>query len=215
MTETKWLACSEPSLMLKQLQGRVSERKLRLFACACWRRVWTLLSPADHRAIEAAERCVDGLLSFTEMLALAERAATWGARHAVARWVDADGAAAEARSRVGSAACQVAETELEEVGLWKQAVYHESRKQCALLRCIAGNPFRPPNLPEAWRGWNDGALVKMAQAICDDRRWTDLPILADALEDAGCTDVLLLDHCRTPTEHARGCHVLDALLGWN
>jgi hypothetical protein len=57
-------------------------------------------------------------------------------------------------------------------------------------------------------------LVKMAQAIYDGRRWNELPILADALEDAGCADIVLLDHCRTtPGDHALGCHVLDAILG--
>jgi hypothetical protein len=91
-------------------------------------------------------------------------------------------------------------------------MYRESCKQCDLLRCIVGNPFRPPNIPEAWRAWGDGALVKMSQAIYDGRRWREMPILADASEDPGWTEVDLLDHCRTPTEHARGCHVLDALL---
>src|SRR5262249_31680279 len=112
-----------------------------------------------------------------------------------------------------SAVCRAATHEAEEVRLWRQAAYREALMQCELLRCIAGNPFRPAGVPEHWRTWNDGVLGKMAQAICGGRRWAELPILADALEDAGCSDVLVLDHCRTPAEHALGCHVLDAVLG--
>jgi hypothetical protein len=53
----------------------------------------------------------------------------------------------------------------------------------------------------------------MAKAIYDDRQWSDMPVLADALEDAGCTDQAALDHCRGPGPHTRGCHVVDAILG--
>jgi hypothetical protein len=49
----------------------------------------------------------------------------------------------------------------------------------------------------------------MAQAIYDERRFGDLPILADALEDAGCNDARILSHCRDEQEHVRGCWVLD------
>jgi hypothetical protein len=60
--ETAWLACTDPDAMLRFLRGRVSERKLRLFACACIRRIWTLL-PDDRcrQAVQVIERCADGL----------------------------------------------------------------------------------------------------------------------------------------------------------
>jgi hypothetical protein len=55
-------------------------------------------------------------------------------------------------------------------------------------------------------------VVKLAQVIYDERRFTDLPILADALEEAGCTNSDVLDHCRGPGPHVRGCWVVDLLL---
>ncbi len=81
------------------------------------------------------------------------------------------------------------------------------------LRDIFGNPFRPVILDSFWLAWNDGAIRKMAHSIYDDRAFDRLPLLADALEDAGCTDADILSHCRTPGEHVRGCWVVDLLLG--
>jgi hypothetical protein len=52
----------------------------------------------------------------------------------------------------------------------------------------------------------------LAQVIYDERRFADLPILADALEEAGCTNTDILDHCRLPGEHVRGCWVVDLIL---
>ena len=65
----------------------------------------------------------------------------------------------------------------------------------------------------SWLAWNDGAIRKMAQVIYDDRAFDRLPLLADALDDAGCTDAAILGHCRGGGEHVRGCWVVDLLLG--
>jgi hypothetical protein len=81
----------------------------------------------------------------------------------------------------------------------------------------------------SWLQWNDGTVLKIAQSIYggagfaelpilsgdhqDARRFADLPILADALEDAGCADAAILEHCRSGGEHVRGCWVVDLLLG--
>jgi hypothetical protein len=82
------------------------------------------------------------------------------------------------------------------------------------LGCIFGNPFRPaPVLDPAWLAWNDGTVVKLAEAIYSERRWGDLSILADALQDAGCTDAAILGHCRGPGEHVKGCWCVDLLTG--
>jgi hypothetical protein len=56
------------------------------------------------------------------------------------------------------------------------------------------------------------SLVKPARCIYSERRFADLPGLADALEEAGCTNEDVLAHCRQPGEHARGCWVLDLML---
>jgi hypothetical protein len=81
--------------------------------------------------------------------------------------------------------------------------------QAALLRCIFGNPFRPAPFNPAWR---TPTTLALAQAIYDHRRFEDLPILADTLEEAGCTNGDLLGHCRQPGEHVRGCWVVDSIL---
>jgi hypothetical protein len=85
--------------------------------------------------------------------------------------------------------------------------------QVRFLRCIFGNPFRPGALGPAWLSWNGGTVPNLAKAIYDDRRYDLLPVLADALEEAGCGDADLLAHCRGPGQHVRGCWVLDLLLG--
>jgi hypothetical protein len=83
-----------------------------------------------------------------------------------------------------------------------------------LVRDIFGNPVRPlPSLDHSLLTWNAGTVPKLAQAIYEERRFADLPILADALEEAGSTNADILDHCRQPGEHIRGCWLVDLLLG--
>jgi hypothetical protein len=89
----------------------------------------------------------------------------------------------------------------------------EAPGQCSLLRDVAGNPFRPVRVERAWLAWNGGLPAAMAAAIYDECRFADLPVLADALEEAGCDDAELLSHLRSPGPHARGCWALDLLLG--
>jgi hypothetical protein len=94
------------------------------------------------------------------------------------------------------------------------AAYASERAgQVNLLRCIFGNPFRPVAVEPTWLAWNAGTVLKLAQAIYDDRRFEDLPILADALVDAGCHDADILAHCRGPGPHVKGCWVVDLLVG--
>jgi hypothetical protein len=86
----------------------------------------------------------------------------------------------------------------------------EVSKQSNLLRDIIGNPFRPVNADPRWI--TDSVLF-LAQAIYADRSFDRLPILADALEEAGCADTAILGHCRQAGDHVRGCWVVDRLLG--
>ena len=88
----------------------------------------------------------------------------------------------------------------------------ERSAQAVLLRDITPNPFQPVIFERSWLHWNDGCMPKLAQAIYDERRFADLAILADALEEAGCTNHDLLDHCRSVQEHLRGCWALDCVL---
>jgi hypothetical protein len=92
--------------------------------------------------------------------------------------------------------------------------------QVQALRDIVGNPYRPVVLSPALLTWHDGTIPKLAQAVYDNRDLpsghldnTRLGILADALEDAGCSDQIFLDHCRGEGPHVRGCWVVDLLHG--
>jgi hypothetical protein len=98
------------------------------------------------------------------------------------------------------------------VDLTELARRAEQRAQCDLFRDLLGNPFRLVAIPVAWRAWREGCAVRLAATIYEQRSFQELPILGDALEEAGCTDPVVLGHCRTPAEHARGCWLLDALL---
>src|SRR5262249_17879854 len=96
---------------------------------------------------------------------------------------------------------------------------HEAA-QAPLLRDIFGNPFRPVTTNPAWLTWSDGTVVKLGEAIYQERELrsgpldlTRLAVLADALEDAGCADPDLLGHLRGAGPHVRGCWAVDLLLG--
>ena len=89
----------------------------------------------------------------------------------------------------------------------------EGFQQAELLREFFGNPFRPALLDPCWLHWNDDCVVRLARAIYDEMRFEDLPILGDALEEAGCGLPAVLEHCRTRRSHARGCWLVDQILG--
>jgi hypothetical protein len=110
------------------------------------------------------------------------------------------------------------EDEPEALARAKQALeaakQQEANWQSDMIRDIFGNPFHPPYASaSSWLAWNDGTVVRIAQAIYDERAFDRMPILADALEDAGCDNADILRHCREPGEHVRGCWVVDLLLG--
>jgi hypothetical protein len=84
--------------------------------------------------------------------------------------------------------------------------------RCQVVREMFGNPFRPITVDPSWLASNNGTVPKLAQSIYDERVFDRLPILADALEDAGCTNQDMLMHCRAGGEHVRGCWVVDLLL---
>jgi hypothetical protein len=83
-------------------------------------------------------------------------------------------------------------------------------EQAALLRHVVGNPMHPLAFDPTWRTPSALAIARYAY---NERQWGDLPFLADALEEAGCDEELLLSHCRQRGEHLRGCWALDLVLG--
>jgi hypothetical protein len=214
MTEPEWLECPSPAQMLEFLRHEAycrrrpqpSRRKLRLFACACCRRAWPSLGDDGRRAVEVAERYADRRATRAE-LALALAAVKAGARTG-----NAGLAAARAASLRGSpdeAAPQAALAG--DVRRWGA----ECAAQAGLVRDVFGNPFRPaPALPPAWASWGGGAIPELARTIYESRAFERLPALADDLEEAGCANAAVLNHCRqAAAEHVRGCWVLDLLLG--
>jgi hypothetical protein len=97
---------------------------------------------------------------------------------------------------------------------WYQAsCAAENVAQRELLCEVFGNPFQPVKVEPALLKWNGGAVRHLAEAIYRERNFADLPVLADALEEAGCAEPSLLDHCRRPSGHVLGCWALDTLTG--
>ncbi|MBM3981739.1 MAG: hypothetical protein FJ304_15980 [Planctomycetes bacterium] len=82
--------------------------------------------------------------------------------------------------------------------------------QITLLHDIVGHPFYPEAVEPAWL---TSTVVQLARTMYESRDFSAMPILADALQDAGCDNVNILDHCRGPRPHVRGCWVVDLILG--
>jgi hypothetical protein len=219
VTEAEWLTGTDPRPLLEHLGRKARSRKLRLFAVACCRRAWKRLrDEACRGAVEVAEGFADHRVSNQEreQVTRAVRAlcgprarACYGLAYHVVRgtrytFVDARIAAAHANWTV---------TGVRQVGDNPATEAAESAAQCRLLRDIYGNPFRAVAIDTTWLAWDGGTVRKLAQAIYDERAFERLPVLADALEEAGCADSAVLSHCRQPGEHVRGCWVVDLLLG--
>jgi hypothetical protein len=218
MTEQEWLECAEPRLMLVDLEGKASDRKLRLFACACCRSVWHLLKEGCLRlAVNLAEQFADSKAS-AEELAVASEAA-WDTKY---RLENVEGEDKEddalflAAEAAASASCGPSNDDVALVFRATDAARDAAdagglsrRDASKLLRDIFGNPFRPVTVDPTWL---TPTVVSLAQAAYDERAFDRLPILAAALEDAGCDHADILNHCRQPGEHVRGCWVVDLLL---
>ena len=230
MTEAEWLACVHPEPMLQFLRGKASDRKVRLFACACCRSVpYVLKDWRSRRAVKVAELFADGLASQEELIEAHQAAmdahfsAAWRASHADA-WDAAHRASLYAAKGVAYPAAKRAVRKQKAVGtgalnvrtIWQEAIEPAMAAtrmaQAALLREGIANPFRPVTIDPTWLSANDAAVVKLAQDIYDGRSFGDLPMLAHALEEAGCTNDDILTHCRTESGHVQGCWVVDLLL---
>jgi hypothetical protein len=224
MTEAEWLACEAceaPQLQLQYLSRNSTERKLRLFLCGCARTVWQYLTlEGTKRVVEVGELLADGLATEEAMSEAKEAipgefsdeetrtawyAAAWIAVHTTDRFVNPFAPERTAPEN----GCQVAEMVID--ALTQPGVLPgDPSRYSLLIRCIFGNPFRPIAVDPAWRSGN---VMAIAQSIYDERAFDRMPILADALEDAGCTNADVLNHCRQPGEHVRGCWVVDLILG--
>jgi hypothetical protein len=229
--------------MLRYLGRRADPRKLRLFGCACCRRIWDLLAePRWRAAVDLAERFTEDGSTAAELGQLYEEISrglspvpalvdaevplyalqwltSWGKKGASGRAWAFDLLPAVQCALNISAFTRRAVAALRPPRR-RPAFAHrptdnlaECHVHARLLHDLFGNPFRPLAVDAAWLTWRAGTVRQLARSIYDDVRFDELPILADALEEAGCTDPALLSHLRGPGPHLRGCHVLDALLG--
>jgi hypothetical protein len=202
MTEAEWLAGHSARAMLQIFwTGRSDARKLRLFAVACARLYWDKLSGPSRRWVELAEEVAEKGLH--EGHVLDER------RKAHAR--------AERSGKITTAlASDVLAANPCIAALDAEYTLRRARVAPLLPRLVLdvfGNPFRPVWAERAWLGWGRGTVPALARSIYDERAFDRMPVLADALEDAGCANSEVLAHCRGEGPHVRGCWVVDLLLG--
>jgi hypothetical protein len=207
------------------LVGRVTSRKARLFGVGCCRLAWPeFRDERTHRLVDVSERFADGAATVAELRSAAE--AALAAERDAAQQADSD----EGRAAWFAADAAVA---LSGTGEWdaydaahagiKLAAVLRQARQADLVRDLFNNPFHP--LPPAkerkqWQArwdrllaWEGGTVPKLARAIYDERAFERLPLLADALEEAGCEEPAIISHCRQPGAHVRGCWLVDLVLG--
>lgn len=200
------LAGLAPLEVLYHVAMNHSLRKLRLFVVACCRR--TCRPHADeHRraAIDCSEIHADQLLQSLEPLELAIETAranddlevsephTYSPRATTALWLSMHAPEEGAD---------------EALGLMSQVTTRD--EQMHLLECIFGLPGRTSLLTPAWL---TDTVIALAREMYESRDFSAIPILADALQDAGCDRADVLNHCRGPGPHVRGCWVVDLVLG--
>jgi hypothetical protein len=228
MTEQDWLLCVDPDTMLNPCIGtgrRFTNRIMRLFACACCRDIWPLFQDeASRNAVELAERFADGAATYEEL------SEAWNGALMVRKGASLDAVRDAAMAVTSHWAERLAgdtARHTAKASLWyaatatpRDVALGQSRAaQAHLLRDLIGNPFRPCPLSSfegpLWRMPSKprDAAVIVARTIYDERCWQEMLVLADTLEDCGITDPAILDHCRQPAKHARGCWLIDAILG--
>jgi hypothetical protein len=205
MTEEEWLRSAHPEHMLAELPSTGSARRYRLFAVACCRCVQSRVCAGPfHTAVDVAELYADGVLPISDLVATLR--VTSDGFPDLSR-----GEFAAVRACVSPTACAEAagRTLLAVTGV-KRVPGGIRKRTAALLRDIFGNPYRPVAFDPAWR---TDTAVSLARGMYDSRDFGAMPILADALQDAGCEDEQVLNHCRDATApHVRGCWVCDLVL---
>jgi hypothetical protein len=214
--EREWLSSRCPDHMLAILGEASLRRPEVLVACACCRSIWDLLDERGQAAVAAAEGWAEGLVSGGEAHRLrrlaspvlpdrealpltgAARSSYWAARAAAAVFPVNDTPAAHV-----AWCCRQAVRDTGPAG--------EGAYQADLLRDVFGNPFQIQTAAPGWLRWDGGVVPRMARAMQAGRSWEELPILADALQDAGCCDNNVLEHLRGPGPHVPGCWVIEML----
>lgn len=233
MMEEEWQGCTDPTPMFEFLRGKASDRKLRLFAVACSRRIEQWMSDVRSRhAIEVSEQYADHRIG-RKVLASARRAAFSASKEAessqlAGRSYSPGHASAIVALHVSSAPEENASVMLGQAtaGCANGLVFHYEGTnagwlnlacQAALLREVFGNPFRSITLNATC---HTPSALSLGRAAYDNRimpagtlERERLAVLADALEEARCDNTDILTHLRGPGPHVRGCWALDLVLG--
>jgi hypothetical protein len=192
---------------------RASTRQIRLFRLACCELLRGII-PIEHYVewIALLERVAEGRGTFHDAAAVSEvmheLGNTWaypqGSAAGAFHWaLDPDDAIAT------TVMIQFVSAARGRLGPYDLPIHNWS-DQPRLLRDIFGNPFRPVQFDSRWRTSN---VVDLTRTINEERTFERLPILADALMDAGCADEQILKHCRSKGPHLRGCWAVDLILG--
>ncbi len=199
MTEEEWLACENLLAMWDYIENKTSNRKVRLFGCAVFQfkaNISTRLTTPDddcYDIVTAAEQYADGILTDQEMAIRAE---------AIEHHEEAfDPATAYDITQPNTTYLRLTTRSL---------VCDRNGLAPALFHDLFGNPFRPVTFSPSWR---TSTLLALAAQMYESRDFGAMPILGDALQDAGCDSADVLDHCRKPGLHVRGCWVVDLVLG--
>lgn len=214
MTEAEWLACNDPARMIDHLGWRLTERQARHFAVACCRLVWQeFRDERVRRIVEVADRFARGQATRKERLAAEVEAyhiyadttphGAYALSHGVIPTPEPfpDIAAALAVSeRPGLAYLFAFESELR--------LAATRAEQAQILRDVVAWPGRPIIIRSSWL---TPSVRELAQAVEHDDDFGRLPILGDALEEAGCEDRRILQHCRAENRHVPGCWLVREL----
>jgi hypothetical protein len=227
MTEKEWLTWTDPRAMLDFFAHQWSDRKLRLFGLDCCQLIARRLDDRGRRALETAERYAEGLATPDELEVAREAAndafvefddSTPCGPNNECGWESAANAVESLCHRDGLTnliAEITRESAVVRAGhppppLVRVMLRRAFTEQCRVLRDIFGNPFRPVAFDPRWR---TADTVALAHGIYDERAFDRLPLLADALADAGCADEQVIGHCCSKDPHVRGCWVVDLVLG--
>jgi hypothetical protein len=208
MTESQWLSATSTYDMLQYLGKSLSDRKRVLFGCATARQTWPLISKAINRqAVQTSERYADGLASKENVLQAWSRL-DWEPAMYVEWHIGTVTAGLSYRSPTPEETMHKCLSDFPQ----RRSVEQRHHAWADALREIVGNPFQQPRIDPAWLMWNARIVARLSQVIYDEHRWEDMPILGDALEEAGCRDENILSHCRQSPPHYRGCWVVDLVL---
>jgi hypothetical protein len=221
MTKEGWLACVSPYLMVEFLRGKASQRKLRLVACACCRRISHLLTPQNCHDLEIGEQLAEGLLPLDSPAWIDPKRRNYGTGPVDAptgaclstRVMDPFLAAFAAAMKASDAVADVSTPSKEYMARLEYKT-SEQKAQADLVRDVFGHIFFTGMVEPAWLQWNEGAVPRLARTIYEERRFGNVLDLYDVLLDAGCNNQDILSHLRVPGPHVRGCWVLDLILGW-